>query len=245
MAPNLNRIGTPFLILQQVDSTNNYATALVHEGMAEHGTVVFTYHQTKGKGQRNNQWFAVKNQNITLSVILKPNLPPSSMFYLSMAVALAAKRFMRRYTDPVYVKWPNDIIISDRKAGGILIENILSGYEWKFAIAGIGLNLNQTEFPGLKATSIIIETGIELNILDASKQLVSELHQSYTELIQDPESIRTEYLGCLYKKGSNVKLKKQNRNFEARIIGVTPEGKLIVHHVFQEEFSIGEIEWMY
>ena len=65
-------IGIPFIELQQVESTNNYATGLLHAGMAQHGTAVFTHHQTKGKGQRNKQWQSDAGKNIALSVINKP-----------------------------------------------------------------------------------------------------------------------------------------------------------------------------
>lgn len=246
MSPNLSRIGTPFLILQQVDSTNNYATGLVHEAMADHGTVVFAHDQIQGKGQRNKRWLSAKNQNITLSVILKPsNLTSSQMFYLSMAIAVASARFMSRFARDVSIKWPNDIIISDRKAGGILIENIYSGFEWKFSIAGIGLNINQSKFPGLNATSIFMETGSNHNVLDSAKLLVEDLDHCYSQLIADPDSIRNEYLDKLYKKDQVVKLRKGNRTFEATIVGVTNGGHLIAKHLVEEEFNIGDVEWVY
>ena len=97
MSPNPHHIGTPFLILQKVDSTNNYATALLHEGMAHHGTVVFAYEQTQGKGQRHKQWISAKNENITVSIILQNiNLPISAGFLLSMSITVAALPFFKQ-----------------------------------------------------------------------------------------------------------------------------------------------------
>jgi BirA family transcriptional regulator, biotin operon repressor / biotin---[acetyl-CoA-carboxylase] ligase len=122
-------IGNPFIELQQVESTNNYATGMVHEGMAQHGMVVFANHQTKGKGQHNRTWLSEEGKNIAMSVILQPpGLALSQSFLISMATALGVQRFFAKYAgSETKVKWPNDLYWRDRKAGGILIENIVLG----------------------------------------------------------------------------------------------------------------------
>src|SRR5256885_16124829 len=98
---------------------------LVHAGMAQHGTAVFTHEQTKGKGQRNRQWQSQKDQNIAISLVIEPkSLVISELFILSMTIATGVKHFFNSYTNgDVKIKWPNDIYWRDRKAGGILIEN--------------------------------------------------------------------------------------------------------------------------
>ena len=246
MSPATHHIGTPFLILQQVDSTNNYATALLHEGMAHHGTVVFAYEQTKGKGQRHKQWLSAKNENITLSIILQPsNLSISKAFLLSMGISVAALRFYKKYETNSFIKWPNDIILNDRKAGGILIENLFQGSEWKYSVIGIGLNVNQMDFPGLKATSLAIATGHKFDVLNLAKQLISEVDRAYDQLISDPGSIREEYLQNLYCKDQQVKLKKGNRTFEVKVLVVSDHGHLLTRHVIEEDFKVGEVEWVY
>ena len=246
MSPDTHHIGTPFLILQQVDSTNNYATALLHEGMAHHGTVVFAYEQTKGKGQRHKQWLSAKNENITLSIILQPsNLTISKAFLLSMSIAVTALRFFKKYEAKSFIKWPNDIILNDRKAGGILIENQFQGSEWKYSVVGIGLNINQMDFPGLKATSLAIATGQKFDILNLAKQLIDEVDRAYRQLITDPDSIREEYLQNLYGKNQQARLKKGNRTFDVEVLGVSDQGHLLTRHAIEEEFKVGEVEWIY
>lgn len=246
MSPNPHHIGTPFLILQKVDSTNNYATALLHEGMAHHGTVVFAYEQTQGKGQRHKQWISAKNENITVSIILQNiNLPISAGFLLSMSIAVAALRFFKQYTTNCLIKWPNDIILNDRKAGGILIENLFQGTDWKYSVVGVGLNINQIAFPGLKATSLALATGQQFDILHLAKELIWEIDRAYFQLLSDPDFIREEYLHNLYGKDQQVRLKKGNRTFNVKILGVSDQGHLLTRHAIEEDFKVGEVEWIY
>ena len=154
----LNPIGQPFIELPTVESTNNYAMGLVRAAMAQHGTAVFSHEQTKGKGQRNKNWLSSKNQNIAISVIVKPGkLSSSELFVLSMMTAVGVHEFLCRYAgDEVKIKWPNDIYWRDRKAAGILIENIWQAGHWEFAVIGIGINVNQSDFGklGKKAVSL-------------------------------------------------------------------------------------------
>lgn len=248
LSPQHNDIGSPFIELQQVDSTNNYATALVHEGMAQHGTVVFAHHQIKGKGQRDRAWQAQKDENITLSLVLQPwALAPSQMFLLSKATAVGLFRFFSKYAGhQTKVKWPNDLYWRDRKAGGILIENILSGTEWKYAIVGIGVNINQTKFPGLgkKAVSLRQITGNQYDVLALAKELVAELQVVYREMIQLPSHVAAQYHDNLYKLNESVRLKKDSRVFDATIKGVSPLGQLITQSAVEEVFEVGDVEWI-
>jgi BirA family biotin operon repressor/biotin-[acetyl-CoA-carboxylase] ligase len=123
--PSLNPIGTPFVELLSVESTNNYAMGLVRAGMASHGTAVFAHDQTKGKGQRNKQWDSEGSKNIAISLVIEPGfMNGRPMFLLSMMTAVGVVNFFNNYiADELKIKWPNDIYWRDRKAAGILIEN--------------------------------------------------------------------------------------------------------------------------
>src|SRR4029078_6487819 len=109
---------------------------LIHAGMAQHGTAVFAHEQTKGKGQRNKQWLSAPNKNIILSLIVQPfGLRTNELFLLSMSGAIGVQNFFNSQAGgKTKIKWPNDMYWRDRKAGGILIENIIQGEEWKYAI---------------------------------------------------------------------------------------------------------------
>lgn len=248
MALDNNQIGVPFIELQSVESTNNYAMALVHEGMARHGTAVFAHEQTKGKGQRNKQWLTNKSENIILSVVLEPwDLVLSQSFQLSMAIALATYRFFNKYAgEETKIKWPNDIYWRDRKAAGILLENVLQGSSWKYAIIGIGININQSQFGELshKAVSLKQITGKEYSVVLMAQELCNEIAFAFNALKQDAEQIAVAYHQCLYKINNVVKLKKENRVFDTTIKGVTSLGQLVTYRSTEELFDIGEVEWI-
>jgi BirA family biotin operon repressor/biotin-[acetyl-CoA-carboxylase] ligase len=243
-----NPIGTPFIELHKVDSTNNYAMGLAHEGMAQHGTAVFAHDQTKGKGQRNRQWVSSEGKNVALTLIMEPvQLINSRIFELSMCIAVGVNRFVKAYIgEDVKIKWPNDIYWRDRKAAGILIENIFKGEQWRYAIAGIGLNINQTKFPGLEARAVSFKqiTGKDFEPILLAKELCEYIDTVFTTLLSDPEQIMNEYRSNLYKKNESVRFKKESRVFEAHVVDVTSHGQLVVRHAVEEKFDVGEVEWL-
>jgi len=123
--------GGNLTILESVDSTNNYAMAMVRTGLAKHGDGYFANAQLQGKGQRGKVWQTEPGTNIILSLAMRPlNLTLSRQFHFSAAIALAVRDFFDAYSGgDTTIKWPNDIYWRDRKAGGILIENIIVGRE--------------------------------------------------------------------------------------------------------------------
>ncbi len=244
----LNPIGKPFIELLSVESTNNYAMGLARAGMAQHGTAVFTHDQLKGKGQRERGWASEKGKNIALSLIVEPKeLLISEAFVLSMMAAISVREFVEQYANKqVKIKWPNDIYCCDRKAAGILIENIWQGEERKFSIIGIGININQTEFGELKdkAVSLKMINNQEFLPVELAKQLCKILEERYQLLLQSPSSITKEYKSQLYKINQLIRLKKDNRIFEATVKDVSVNGELVVTHAVEEKFNVGEVEWM-
>jgi BirA family biotin operon repressor/biotin-[acetyl-CoA-carboxylase] ligase len=241
-------IGHVFITLDSVDSTNNYAMALAHAGLTQHGFVYFANQQTAGKGQREKSWITEPGQNIILSAVLEPQaLFLNRKFLLSAAIALGCYDFMYTYAGSnTKIKWPNDIYWGDRKAGGILIENLLNTVNWKFAIVGIGMNINQTRFPKelTKAVSLKQITGKDWNVPDMAIELCQRLQTRYKQLIHDPGAVFQDYSSLLYKLNEPVKLRFQNILFETIIKSVTMEGKLVTTNALKEEFSIGEVEWV-
>ena len=241
-----NSIGFPFIELRKVESTNNYAMRLVHEGMAHHGTVVFAHEQTKGKGQRNKQWVSAPDQNIMLSVVVDPfELHPSQIFLLSMSVANAVHTFFSEYAgEQTKIKWPNDLYWCDRKAGGILIENIIQGRHWKKAIIGIGLNINQTDFGDFKkAVSLKMITGRTFNRIELAKELLNFLNLSFANLIESPEDLIEKYQENLYKRKQKVDFKRDQNHFQGLLEGVNINGQLVVKTGDEEQLlNVGEVD---
>lgn len=260
-APQTNRegqpsasIGSPFIELQSVDSTNNYARGLIHAGMAQHGQVIFAHEQWAGKGQRGRHWVSEKGQNLAISILLQPvSLPVNRQFELSAAIALAVHQSLAMYIpDGLTIKWPNDLYWQDRKAGGILIENLLgsheqSGSRWNWAIAGIGININQTQFPPELPNPVSMKqiTGKDLEPVLLAKEIVAKADFYYQELLTSgPGNIFSLYNRYLYQQGKKVKLRKDNRVFEAFINAVNANGQLETTHAIREAFDFGTIEWV-
>jgi BirA family biotin operon repressor/biotin-[acetyl-CoA-carboxylase] ligase len=249
-ATSTNRsIGNSFKEILCVDSTNNYAMRQVHEGIAAHGNVYFAHQQTAGKGQRGKQWHSAPGENIMLSVVLNTNdLPVSNMFILNMAIALAAKDFFAAYVDDnTLIKWPNDLYWCDRKAAGILIENIIRGNEWQWSIAGIGININQRAFDETIVNPVSLKqiTGKNYNSIELAKELCTHLEKHWQQFLHnEKESIVTEYNEALYKHKQKIKLKKNNIIFEALLLHVNESGQLIVDAGVEQTFNVDEVEWV-
>jgi BirA family transcriptional regulator, biotin operon repressor / biotin---[acetyl-CoA-carboxylase] ligase len=242
-----NPIGVPFIELLTVESTNNYAMGLIHEGMAQHGTAVFSREQTKGKGQRNKQWFSEGGKNVALSLIIQPfSLAFDEAFLLSMSVAIALQRFLNFYTNgDVTIKWPNDIYWRDRKAAGILIENVVQGQDWKWAVIGMGVNINQTNFGDFKrAISLKQITGKDHDVVILAKEILIFLQQSFNELTTNKKNVLAEYHQYLYKWKEKIILKKAGEKLEGILEEVTQNGLLILQHEKEERFTVGEVEWV-
>ena len=254
-----NPIGKPFLELQSIDSTNKYAMRLIHnrhmtEGHDEpqHGMAIFAHEQTDGKGQRGKTWTSQKGANIALSILLNPfQLRITDQFKLSIVAAVSVHNFFLQYAgDATKIKWPNDLYWGDRKAGGILIENVIGGQEselWRWAVIGIGININQTSFPAnlLNPVSLKQITGKVFEPVELAKELCSTLDKNYQLLMQAGfEDLFGYYHQHLYKIGEKVRLKKGNRVFETTIKAVSATGQLITHHAIEERFDFGEVEWV-
>lgn len=145
------------LWLDSVDSTNS--EALRRLPSLPSGTVLAAVEQTAGRGQRGNTWFSETGKNLTFSVVLKSlDFPAAEAFRLNCLCSVAVSDFLSAYGIASSVKWPNDIYVSGRKICGMLLENGLSDGSVAYSVMGIGINVNQTEFPNLaNATSVVLE----------------------------------------------------------------------------------------
>ncbi len=238
------------VIIDSVDSTNNYAMGLIREGMAKHGAAYFAIEQTAGKGRRNKGWTTEPGKNIMLSIIAQPAfISLYNQFELSMAVALGCHDFFKNYAgDNVYLKWPNDIFWNDRKAGGILIENVIKGKKWEWSVIGIGININQTKFDvtgNFLPVSLKQITGKNFNVIQLANELYALIMIRYMQLQKnDFIKMLAEYNSHLFGLDKKVKFKKDNILFEVFVKGVNENGQLITNDGLERFFSFDEVEWV-
>ena len=245
----MGAIGQNFHVLACVDSTNNYAMAQVHSGAARQGETYFALEQTAGKGQREKKWITTAGENILMSTVLYPApLLIHHLPFLNMCVALSCYQLLQPFLqEKIKIKWPNDLYWNDRKAGGILIENGFQGTRWQFAIVGIGLNINQTDFPPHLPNAISLKNvlGIETDVLLLANALCSLLENNYQKLLHgETGMLLHEYNKSLYKRYETVRLRRGNVIFSAKIEGVDEQGCLLVHRSLLQRFQAGEVEWM-
>lgn len=243
-------IGHPFHILDEIDSTNNYAMEQVNSGQVTSGTAWFTSNQTAGKGTRGKQWLAQPGDISALTIALQPAmLPLSRQFMLSVAVALGACDFFTSHAgDESIIKWPNDIYWRDRKAGGILIENVLRGSLWQYAIIGIGLNINQAAFPPHLPNAVSLRqiTGKTRPAVEAAKELCAFL-DTRIRLLQPAnfDTLLTEYKSRLFRWQQPALYRKDGEIFEGIIRDVLPDGHLCLEKEGEIlQLGFGEIEFI-
>lgn len=197
-------VGTPTIDLESVDSTNDYASALLAKEQISDGLVVCARHQTKGKGQMGSRWLTDEGQNLTLSIILKPkSLHIKYQFYLSVIASLSIRDFLAKYHVVASVKWPNDVYVKRYKIAGILIQNSLLKSTIQHSIIGIGININQESFdPTIpNATSLGLETNKQHDLLEIREDLYACFESYYLDLKQGRfESLLATYMEHLYQR---------------------------------------------
>ena len=220
--------------LTETGSTNAFAKELLKNEQAVEGTVILASYQTAGKGQDSNSWESDAGENILMTMILYPDfLEISRQFRLSMAIALGISDFLKSLLPGhvIRIKWPNDIYIGDKKIGGILINNEVMGSQFKHAIAGIGINVNQTYFSREipNPVSLKLLTG-NTNDIDKLVLLLSEnLLGRYEQLRKEEEYIIIhDYHALLLGMGEWKEYIYRNKKIRAKIKGVNEFGRLML-----------------
>ena len=245
-------IGKVLLQLEEVDSTNSYAIDLLSKNKPSEGTVISAWKQTNGRGQIGSSWESEAGKNITVSLILYPSfLPIKQQFLLNQIMSLSIFDFISRFINAeVKIKWPNDIVVKNKKIAGTLIQNILSPNNFQTSIIGIGINVNQTFFKSEtpNPTSIKLETNTENDLQNLINLLCCDIEKRYLQLRADHSSIiQKEYLSNLYRYQEDAIYQRMDNDevFSGKIIGVDESGKLIIDHTKgQSAFSIKELKFL-
>jgi len=230
---------------------------LIHAGMARHGMAVFAHEQTRGKGQWNRQWLSQKDQNIAISLIIEPqSLATSEVFLLSMAIAEGTYQFFNCYVpESVAIKWPNDILIGNRKVAGILIETSHDQTGRMIAIVGIGVNVNGQsdqlanhitgsapvpQRPGATATTLQTACGHVVSRETLIAHLLHHLENFYLELQQEAEDpvamvsqatsrfIREQWRSQLSTLGRYIEVRQGNTLLSGVAEDVNDTGELLL-----------------
>ncbi len=226
----MNKNSLKFIKLDEVDSTNDYASRRLSQ--LNLPICVTADYQTSGRGQGKNSWHSEKAENLLFSYAFSPeDLTPGASFYVSRIASLALKDFYSEYFQGVKIKWPNDILYENKKLAGILIENRFYGDCIDKSVIGMGLNINQEEFPVFSpaAGSIRSLTGKTLDLSKALPRVLEKL-EYWIDILNhhDFALIVKEYNRHLFRLMENAVYKSGDELFEARLYGVEDDGRLIL-----------------
>ena len=223
------------LNFENVSSTNLLAEKFLIDRNLKDNTAIFADFQASGKGQQNNIWHSEKGENILVSFVLFPvKLNIESFFVLNQLASLAIISSLKELLpEPeLKIKWPNDILFKKMKISGILIQNNIEGNFIKNTIIGIGINVNQTDFPDLevKATSVKNQTVKNYSMESLKQGLITNMLR-YFEMINNESyhSLCSEYLKYLYMYKKHSKFYNEEcGTFNAQIDGVEKDGRLVL-----------------
>lgn len=251
-------IGKKYKYLDCCESTNvlgfqEALTLAIPEGYAW-----ITGQQTAGKGQRGNQWIAQANQNLLVSYLLKPN--PNllhAQFYLGKCIANGILKGLQAWSQrslgndplPLEIKWPNDIYLDGKKLGGILIESNFQNGQWAFSIVGIGLNINQLDFGGLRATSLRKWTQnpqpVDIGEIYAHiSQGIENQYETFSN--KDFQGIDKIYHDYMFRRGNWHLYEDKNGVFEGKIVKVNAQGFIeIEKNLGFDSYDIKELSFIF
>lgn len=235
-----------FISFDSLSSTNEYLIDLSKKD-ANSWTVIHAKNQTKGKGYAGNEWKVVAGQNLTFSFLLKTDYTFQEMIYFNEWVSSVISLFLQRYSTDTKVKWPNDIILNNKKVCGVLIENFRSNKVMN-SIIGIGLNVNQTDFSQLpKATSLQKITDKIYDIKEIMTDLMSLFYEQYSILeSKNFEQIHEKYLQNLFKKDQISQFRLNGKIINGVIKNVNDAGNLMIEiNSVLKEFKHKEIELIF
>ena len=233
--------------ISDVDSTNNYALSLKHQKVFREGLVIVTDYQTKGQGQRGNYWESNRGENLIISFVFELNIAIRKQFDISKIASLSVIDLLSDFNLKAKIKWPNDILVGNKKISGILTHNIISDNIISHSIIGIGLNVNQLTFNKYtpKATSLLLETDRIFNIKKMQEIIILKIQKRLGDY-RNGKNIGSEYLDLLFKKDKVAVFESDFNKFNAIIRGVSDTGKLIIEKEnLIKRFNIKELKMLF
>lgn len=216
--------------LPVIDSTNLYTNKLLSQSGIEPWTIVLADFQTGGKGQRGRSWDSEAAQNLTFSVFLKPTVHARNHFCVSAAASLALVDALHKFNIKAEVKWPNDIIVGNRKIAGLLLENQIVGEQLTYCIAGIGINVNQIQFEPYRwpATSMRLERAITFDTLGVLSVFLDCFRNHVSMCETEPDHLVELINETLFGRGKLVTFEDHHETKTAIVREVKHDGALLL-----------------
>ncbi len=227
-------MGREIISIDKTDSTNQDAMKLAQKGGQE-GWVVVARHQLHGKGRRGKGWSSPGGQNLYMSVLLRPRIPLKKASFLMLLAAVAVAETLSDYIPKgVFIKWPNDIMVTDKKISGILLEKGKDVNGEDFFVLGVGVNVNCTRQeipPELSeiATSLYLELGYSVSVKDVLFKLLNRLDHGYClYLSSDFDTIIQRFRAFERTTGRRVTIDIAGERISGHAVGIDEDGFLLV-----------------
>ena len=226
-------VGKHIVYRETIDSTQNLAISLASKPDS-HGTVVIAEQQTSGRGRQDRKWLSPRG-GIWLSVVLRPSIPTAKITLLPFVTGLAVYDTIKTTGLDARLKWPNDVIISDKKVAGILLDISAQADQVNYAVIGVGINTNvdssaiPARLDGIKITSISGELGHTVNRLDLTRSLLENIERYYVEMEQQGVgTILQEWKKRSDILGRKVTVVQNNKMIQGVAADVNYDGSLLV-----------------
>jgi len=227
-------IGSRIIFLDSASSTNDVAFEIGGKPDIPEGTVVVSDSQTHGRGRMGRQWKSPPGTNLYFTVLLSPTLDPRESQLISLMAAAAVASAIRDNSQlKAEIKWPNDILVNNRKTGGILTESKIKGSKISLIALGIGINVNMTndELGDLStiATSLMIEKGSKVDRVMLLGRILQELEHYYKILLDGNKgALINDWLRLNSTIGNYVQIRSGEETISGYAEGLTENGELIV-----------------
>ena len=215
------------------DSTNTRIQQMAEEG-AVHGSVAVAGEQTAGKGRRGRSWIDPPGAGIAMSILLRPEISSENASMLTLVAALAATKAIRTLTGlDAKIKWPNDVVLSGKKAVGILTQMSTEEDAIRYVIVGIGVNVNREHFPEeieQTATSLKLESGRTISRSSLVAEILQEFETYYARFLEknDLSELCAEYDSWSANVGRVVRVLDPAGEYSGEALGIDSRGQLLV-----------------
>ena len=218
--------------LDAIDSTNSFLKKKMNNQEIDDFTIVYSQNQFQGRGRTTKEWISEPNKNIAFSLFKRFKRPElEHLFLLNVIVSISILELLKKYNvRDASVKWPNDIMVKNKKISGILIENVIKKNNLINSVIGIGINVNQEKFPDLMcATSIINETRISVEIDSLATDLTKIISSNFKFLELNSNFYLDQYNNKLYNKKQTVVFKNSiGKKQVGKIVKVDLSGNLTI-----------------
>jgi BirA family biotin operon repressor/biotin-[acetyl-CoA-carboxylase] ligase len=227
----------------EIDSTNSWLRDRAAQGEPA-GLVARADFQHAGRGRLDRRWEAPPRSSLLTSILLRPDLDETSLHLATVAVALSARDALTRLVGlRPDLKWPNDLVVADRKIGGILAEAVRSPDGSLAVVVGLGLNLRYPGPPEAGGTCVRDETGLNIEPRAALDILLDELSRRVELLAATGRpTLRAQYESALTTIGRQVRVERSGDVLEGEATGVDESGRLLLRTASGEQtIAVGDV----